>query len=202
MKVERFSSEPLKSNCYLVHDQKEGLIIDPGGISQELLDFLQTQKVQVKAIINTHGHGDHIAGNSWIMEHTGAPLWIHEEEAEYLSDPALNLGTLLGLEFPPVKAERFLAHGDLIFVGKKQLKVLHTPGHTPGGICLFSPGFLISGDTLFKSSAGRWDLPRGNRDLLQQSLLRLARLPLDTIVYPGHGESTTIRDEIENNPFL
>ncbi len=189
-------------NCYVVYDRQEAVIVDPGATSHEILDFLQERELQVMAIVNTHGHADHIAGNAWFMEQTGAPLLIHEEEQSYLTDTALNLAQMIGQDFPPLQADRLLKQGDLIAVGAGELEVLHTPGHSPGGISLYYPGFVVCGDTLFKSSVGRWDLPRGNHAVLQESLLKLARLPLDTIVYPGHGDSTTIRDEIKNNPFL
>jgi len=163
---------------------------------------MRERNLTVKAIVNTHGHADHIAGNAWFMEKTGAPLLIHIDEEAYLSSEELNLARLVRAEFPVVKADRLLKDGDFIPVGDGKLEVLHTPGHSPGGISLYAPGFVISGDTLFQGSVGRWDLPNGDRDVLQESVLRLARLPLDTVVYPGHGDSTTIRAEIKSNPFL
>lgn len=202
MNVQRFLVGAMMVNCYAVYDQREAVIVDPGGTSQEVLDFLQEQKLRVVAIINTHGHADHIAGNAWFVEQTGAPVLIHSEEEAYLADTALNLAHMIRQDFRPLKADRLLREGDIIEVGGGKLEVLHTPGHSPGGISLYSPGFVLSGDTMFKSSVGRWDLPMGDLAVLQESLLRLARLPLDTIVYPGHGDSTTIRNEIKNNPFL
>lgn len=203
MQVERFLVGTLMMvNCYVVYDGDEAVIVDPGGASQEVLDFIDERNLTVKAIVNTHGHADHIAGNAWFMEKTGAPLLIHIDEEAYLSSEELNLARLVRAEFPVVKADRLLKDGDFIPVGDGKLEVLHTPGHSPGGISLYAPGFVISGDTLFQVSVGRWDLPNGDRDVLQESVLRLARLPLDTVVYPGHGDSTTIRAEIKSNPFL
>ncbi|MDI9442054.1 MAG: MBL fold metallo-hydrolase [Firmicutes bacterium] len=203
MQVERFLVGTLMMvNCYVVYDGDEAVIVDPGGASQEVLDFIDERNLTVKAIVNTHGHADHIAGNAWFMEKTGAPLLIHIDEEAYLSSEELNLARLVRAEFPVVKADRLLKDGDFIPVGDGKLEVLHTPGHSPGGISLYAPGFVISGDTLFQGSVGRWDLPNGDRDVLQESVLRLARLPLDTVVYPGHGDSTTIRAEIKSNPFL
>ena len=203
MQVERFLVGTLMMvNCYVVYDGDEAVIVDPGGASQEVLDFIDERNLTVKAIVNTHGHADHIAGNAWFMEKTGAPLLIHIDEEAYLSSEELNLARLVRAEFPVVKADRLLKDGDFIPVGDGKLEVLHTPGHSPGGISLYAPGFVISGDTLFQGSVGRWDLPNGDRDVLQESVLRLARLPLDTVVYPGHGDSTTIRAEIKCNPFL
>lgn len=203
MQVEKFLVGTLMMvNCYVVYDGDEAVIVDPGGASQEVLDFIDERNLTVKAIVNTHGHADHIAGNAWFMEKTGAPLLIHIDEEAYLSSEELNLARLVRAEFPVVKADRLLKDGDFIPVGDGKLEVLHTPGHSPGGISLYAPGFVISGDTLFQGSVGRWDLPNGDRDVLQESVLRLARLPLDTVVYPGHGDSTTIRAEIKSNPFL
>ena len=203
MQVERFLVGTLMMvNCYVVYDGDEAVIVDPGGASQEVLDFIDERNLTVKAIVNTHGHADHIAGNAWFMEKTGAPLLIHIDEEAYLSSEELNLARLVRAEFPVVKADRLLKDGDFIPVGDGKLEVLHTPGHSPGGISLYAPGFVISGDTLFQGSVGRWDLPNGDRDVLQESVLRLARLPLDTVVYPGHCDITTIRAEIKSNPFL
>ena len=201
MIVKRFITNELAANCYVVHSGSDAIVIDPGGESQEVLDYIQEHKLNVIALVNTHGHADHIGGNTWFSEKTGAPIWIHRLDAPYLTDESLNLARFVGQEFQPVEAERLLDDGDEIELGDEKITVLHTPGHTPGGISLYWPGHVITGDTLFRESAGRTDLPGGNSALLTQSLL-LGRLPLDTIVYPGHGESTTIRHELMLNPFL
>ena len=160
MQVERFLVGTLMMvNCYVVYDGDEAVIVDPGGASQEVLDFIDERNLTVKAIVNTHGHADHIAGNAWFMEKTGAPLLIHIDEEAYLSSEELNLARLVRAEFPVVKADRLLKDGDFIPVGDGKLEVLHTPGHSPGGISLYAPGFVISGDTLFQGSVGRWDRP-------------------------------------------
>lgn len=202
MIVKRFITNELAANCYVVHSGSDAIVVDPGGESQEVLNYLQEQSLNVIALVNTHGHADHIGGNTWFVKKTGAPVWIHELDAPYLADESLNLARFVGQEFEPVTAGRLLRDGDEIELGGEVITVLHTPGHTPGGISLYWPGHVITGDTLFKESAGRTDLPGGNSAQLGNSLLRLGRLPLDTIVYPGHGESTTIRHEIMLNPFL
>lgn len=202
MQVATFVVNALQTNCYLVYDAGEAIIVDPGGPTQELLDFLEQEKLQVVGIVNTHGHADHILGNAWAMEKTKAPLAIHELDAPFLADPNLHLGPQIRQNVPAVEAARLLKDGDLIQLGKGSLKVLHTPGHTPGGISLYAPGFVLSGDTLFKLSVGRWDFPGSDEGALQQSLQRLAQLPPETKVYPGHGPSTTIGEELAGNPFL
>lgn len=202
MQVKAFVVTLLSVNCYVVYHQGEAIVIDPGAPSDKILDFIQGENLNVVAIINTHGHADHIAGNSWFMEKVKAPLAIHELEKPYLTDPELHLGPMINMDFPQVQADRLLKEGDSVNIGDKKLEVYHTPGHSPGGIALYGSGLLFSGDTLFKASVGRTDLPMGDQAVLQQSLIRLARLPLDTVVYPGHGPSTTIKDEIKENPFL
>ncbi len=202
MKIERFRVNFMEVNCYVVYHEKEAMVVDPGDASEQVLTYINQRDLKVVAIINTHGHADHIMGNAWFMEKTKAPLWIHEKDAEYLSNPEMHLGSLTNMDVPTVEAGRFLKDGDVINVGNKSLEVMHTPGHSPGGICLYAPNLLISGDTLFKNSVGRWDLPGGNLDVLKESILRLGRLPIETVVYPGHGPSTTIEHEIINNSFL
>lgn len=202
MNIKRFIVNPLAVNCYVVYQNGQGIIVDPGEASPEILDYINFRKLDILAVINTHGHADHIAGNDWFREMTKAPLWIHEAEEGFLGDARLNLGSYLRQDFSCAAADRLLKEGDIITVGDSTLEVLHTPGHSPGSISLYGEGVLFSGDTLFKSSVGRWDLPGGDHGMLQKSVLRLGRLPLETKVYPGHGECTMIAEEIRKNPFL
>lgn len=202
MQIERFVVNSLSTNCYVVHDSGEAVVVDPGAESQEVLNFIQENGLRVVAIINTHGHCDHILGNAWLKEQTGAPIAVHEADSPFLSDPELHLGPQVRMQVPPTKADRLLKDGDEIAVGQGSLQVIHTPGHSPGGICLYGPGLLISGDTLFKSSVGRWDFPSSDEQDLFQSLKRLVVLPPETKVYPGHGFSTTLARELVENPFL
>ncbi len=202
MQVKLFHANKFGVNCYVVYHQQEAVIVDPGGPSADVLAFLEKEGLEAKAIINTHGHADHIAGNAWFVEKTGAPLMIHGADAKYLNDPFLHLGHQIRLEVPDSKADRLLSEGDIIQVGGKNLTVIHTPGHSGGGIGLLGPGFLLSGDTLFKESVGRWDFLESDEQALRGSLLRLAQLPLETVVYPGHGPQSTISHELKHNPFL
>ncbi len=202
MQIERFVFNAYSTNCYVIYDQGEAVIVDPGDNSEKVLAFLEQEGLRAVAIVNTHGHCDHIFGNAWFKEKTGAPLCIHEDDAAFLADSRLNLGTQVRLEVAVSEADRLLKDGDEIAVGSGNLQVIHTPGHTPGGICLYGHGILISGDTLFKSSVGRWDFPGSDEQALLKSLKRLTELPLETKVYPGHGFSTTVARELELNPFL
>jgi hydroxyacylglutathione hydrolase len=202
MQIERFVFNSFSTNCYVVYSDGEAVIVDPGADAQAVLDFLAQHHLRPVAIINTHGHCDHILGNAWLKAKTGAPLCIHEADAPYLDDPNLHLGPQVRMDVPPVQADRLLRDGDEIQVGSKHLQVIHTPGHTPGGISLYGEGILLSGDTLFRSSVGRWDFPGSDEQALRQSLKRLTELSPETKVYPGHGFSTTLARELLENPFL
>ena len=202
MQIERFVLNAFSTNCYVLYDGGEAGVVDPGAESEKVLEFLERQQLRTVAVIDTNGHCDHIAGNAWFKEQTKAPLAIHVADAPYLTDPLLNLGQQVRLEAAPLEADRLLQEGDEITFGSCTLQVLHTPGHTPGGICLYGHGILVSGDTLFRQSVGRWDFPGSDEQALFGSLRRLAQLPPETKVYPGHGFSTTIGRELEDNPFL
>ena len=143
-------------------------------------------------------------GNQRLRAATRAPIWIHQDDGPYLTDPNLNLAPLVtGGNYVGPAADRLLSHGEIIKVGGLELEVIHTPGHSPGSVCLLGPGFLFSGDTLFALSIGRSDLPGGDGKVLQESLKKLVqKVPTDTIIYPGHGEGTTMKRELTHNPFL
>ena len=203
MEVRKFVSRLLAVNCYVVSEQDTAIVIDPVIEGEAVLAYLQARQLKLAAIINTHGHADHIAGNQWFREQTGAPVWIHAADAVYLTDPALNLSSMVmgeGMKSP--EAERLLKDGDQIALGTAFLTVIHTPGHTPGSICLLGPGVLFSGDTLFRSSVGRSDFPGGDARVLRESLQKLKELPPATRIYPGHGQETTMAEELAHNFFL
>ncbi|MBC7104518.1 MAG: MBL fold metallo-hydrolase, partial [Firmicutes bacterium] len=164
---------------------------------------LKARGLKLRYIILTHGHVDHIAALGEVREATGAEVLIHAADAEMLTDPTRNLSLFTGrrLRFSP--AERLLADGDVVEVGTVCLEVIHTPGHTPGGICLKTDDVVITGDTLFAGSIGRSDFPGGNHGQLIRSIKeRLLCLPGHTRVYPGHGPETTIEEEKRYNPVL
>ncbi len=190
---------PLDNNVLLVADRtaRAAMVIDPAlGATAPVLAAARELQVEIVLIVNTHGHWDHVADNAPLAQATGAPIAIHTADAAQLARPAGALGSL-PWDIPPSHADRVLMEGDAVHVGATTFTVLHTPGHTPGGICLYSAAWslLISGDTLFAGSYGRYDLPGGDPGALRDSLARLAELPAATKVYPGHGGTTTIGAE-------
>ncbi len=190
---------PLDNNVLLVADRTAGaaMVVDPAlGATQSVLATARELQVEIVLIVNTHGHWDHVADNTPLAHATGAPIAIHTADAARLGRPKGELGPL-PREIQPSHADRILTEGDTVQVGATTFTVLHTPGHTPGGLCLYSDvrSLLISGDTLFAGSYGRYDLPGGDPAALRDSLARLAELPAATQVYPGHGGTTTIGAE-------
>ncbi|MFQ5839820.1 MAG: MBL fold metallo-hydrolase [Candidatus Methylomirabilales bacterium] len=203
VKVERFVIGPLETNAYLVVDEAEVVLVDPGLESEGIYDTIDRQGLHVVAIVNTHGHFDHIAGNAFFKAKTGAPLLIHEADLPVM-EGADQQALHFGFHLPQMpRPDRLLADGEEIAVGSGVLGILHTPGHTPGGICLAGPGFVLAGDTLFAGSVGRTDMAGGSFETLLSSIrVKLLSFPDDTLVYPGHGPVTTIGAERAHNPFL
>lgn len=173
MKVKRLIVGPLATNCYLLISKDELAIVDPGGGANKILEEIKKMGVKVKYIINTHYHFDHTLANNKIKERTGAKILIHQAEKNFIN----------------FKADKFLKEGDKIRVEDSTLKVIHTPGHTKGGVSLLGKDFIITGDTLFKDGHGRTDLPGGSQEDIEKSLDKLSNLlKPGTKVYPGHGE--------------
>lgn len=196
---------PLQTNCYLLVCEATGqaVVIDPGAEGKKILDVINKGGWQVKYIINTHGHGDHIGANGVVKEATGASLLIHQSDASYLSDPNKNLLSLMGDKLVNPAADKLLQHGDKVHVGELELDIIHTPGHTPGGISIKVGNVLFTGDTLFAGSIGRTDFPGGSLTQLLASVKeRLFCLGDDVVFYPGHGPSSTIGEEKLYNPFF
>ncbi|MCL2340319.1 MAG: MBL fold metallo-hydrolase [Proteobacteria bacterium] len=208
MLVKQFTVGMMGVCCYVVscEQTKEAAIIDPGGDEDRVLDYCRANGLTVTHIINTHGHPDHVCGNARIQEATGAKIVMHAEDVNYFTDPRIkNLFSSLGMpESPPVDMP--VRDGDIIAIGKEQLQVIHTPGHTPGGICLYSPPHCFTGDTLFVGAVGRTDFPGGSmRELIDAIKSRLLTLPPKTFVWPGHGyggSQSTIAGEARTNPYL
>jgi glyoxylase-like metal-dependent hydrolase (beta-lactamase superfamily II) len=193
------------ANCYIIADEEvnEGIVVDPGGDAEKIYKFVNSLGIHIKEIVLTHGHHDHIGGADELRTLTKAPIAIHKKDAEMTEDPEKNLSTMMYGPDTNFVVDRKLTDGDVITFGNKTLKVIHTPGHTYGGICLYGESILISGDTLFERSVGRSDLYGGDHDTLVKSIInKLMILEDDLKVYPGHGSDTTIAIEKKSNPFL
>lgn len=199
LKVETQLGDP--TNCYIVEDEesKETMVIDPGGEADKIIGMLNTLKIEkLKYIYLTHCHGDHFGAILELKEKKGGKVLIHRDDAEGLYNPSISLTYYIGMEDIILEADSRVDEGDSIHLGNLEFKVIHTPGHTKGGTCLFckEQGLLFSGDTLFKGTWGRTDLPTSNFPAIIDSITnKLTKLPDDTIVYPGHGRMTRIGDE-------
>ncbi len=208
--VKPFTFNPVSENTYVVYnDKKDCCIIDPGcyfaSEEMELKNFIETNGLTPKYLFNTHCHLDHIFGNRYVHKTFGLELYLHPlEEAVLAFGPAS--GQMWNLPFDNYDGPlHFLDEGDVVRLGDDELHVLFTPGHSPGSISFYSKEnkFVIGGDVLFQGSVGRTDLPGGSFNILQESIkTKLFTLPGDTIVYSGHGDTTTVGDEMKSNPFV
>jgi hydroxyacylglutathione hydrolase len=214
MKIDRLILGAYETNCYVLRgseESKDCLIIDPGLEAWELIDFLNKYKLNPVAVVLTHGHIDHIAGLAELRENypqssaIGIKVYIHKLDAEMLSQPMTNLSAMTGAGFTTAPADSFLEENDVIKEAGVTLSVLHTPGHTPGGISLYAKDeqIVFAGDALFAGSVGRTDFPNGSMTQLINSIKeKLFTLPDETKVYPGHGPTTSIANEKKHNPFV
>lgn len=199
LKVNTALGEP--TNSYIVEDEesKETMVIDPGGEADKIIDMLDTLGVdKLKYIYLTHCHGDHFGAILDLKAKKGGKVLIHRDDAEGLYNPSISLTYYIGMADIELEADSRVDEGDIIHLGNLEFRVIHTPGHTKGGSCLYckEQSLLFSGDTLFKGTWGRTDLPTSNfPDIIASITNKLTVLPDDTIVYPGHGRMTTIREE-------
>lgn len=198
MQIHAFNVGMLSTNCYVVNCEKtkEAIIIDPGldapSEATQIFRYVEEGRLKVKFIVNTHGHADHVSGDSLLKKEYRVPICIHLYDSHCLRS----------LDTAPQPANILLEDGALLEFGKATLRVMHTPGHTPGSISLLGEGAIFTGDTLFAGSIGRTDFPGGSDYEMHASLKKLLTLPEHYVVYPGHGPTSTIGDEKRFNPFL
>ncbi len=204
MILRRLVINPFGTNCYIVGSEstREGMVIDPGGNGKEILRQVREIGLDIKYVVLTHGHIDHIGAVKEVKEATGAEFCVHSGETRLVQERPL--GSIVGLQYPILPApDCWLNGGDSIDIGDLHFLVLHTPGHSPGGICLLGEGIVFSGDTLFNYGIGRTDFPGSSHSQLMNSIhTKLMVLPDNTVVYPGHGPETTVGAEQRGNPFL
>ena len=196
---------PLAVNCYIVGDEntREGIVIDPGDDARDIINAIKKHQLHIVAIVNTHAHFDHVGALNEVRSFTGAPFMLHVDEVPILGSVSMS-AAMFGMSVPqPKPADRLLREGDQVSAGSIALQVLHTPGHTPGGICLREGKHVFVGDTLFQGSIGRTDFPGGDYGTLMASIRdKLLPLPDVTVVHAGHGSATTMGEEKQFNPFV
>ena len=200
MKILAYS---LAANCYLIYDEKskKACLIDAPEYNDEIMEAFTSNELSLEYIILTHGHFDHILGASEFREKTGAKIVVHELDTEYLENPEKSMTSRYGGE--TISADITVKDNDILTFGDISLRVIHTPGHTKGSSCFVyeEEKIMFSGDTLFKDTIGRYDFYGGNYDTLMESLQKLKSLNENYTIYPGHGDSTTLDDEIAKNPY-
>lgn len=204
MKIEHIVVGPLQVNCYLIYDEesRDALVIDPGADPQRILKAINTLGLNVTHIICTHGHFDHVGAVASVKGKTGAPVLINKEDLDiYSNAPAQAAFWEYEVE-PPPQPDGFAGEGDEFTVGRSTLRVLHTPGHSPGGMCLYGGGVIITGDTVFAGSVGRTDFPGGSLEELRQSFRKIIAFPPETAILPGHGPASTVGEELSSNFFM
>ncbi len=204
MKIGHLIVGSLQSNCYIVYDEKslESLVIDPGEDAERIIKQIEDERLKVRYIVCTHGHFDHIGAVATLRRKTGAAIVLHRQEIEIYRHAAEFAESWdFHIEQPP-EPHLFVEEGSELIVGGLVFSVLHTPGHSPGGICLYGQGVLFSGDTIFAGSVGRTDFYGGDVGELKKSFRRLISLPQDTVILSGHGGRSTIGNEIITNFFV
>jgi hydroxyacylglutathione hydrolase len=206
MIIETLQLGPLGTNCFIVTDEAaaRAAVIDPGDDAPLVLDALERAGLTLELIVATHAHFDHVGGVREIKEATGAPFLIGELERAVLDVAAERAAILFGVTIPrPPAPDRLLRDGEVLMLGGRPFRVVHTPGHSPGHICLLGDGVAFVGDVVFAGSVGRTDLPGADHGALLHSIARhILTLPDDTVLYNGHGPSTTVGRERRTNPFL
>lgn len=203
MLIRNITVGPLQANCFIIGDEtsRQAIVIDPGDEPDLIMDVINENRLEVSYIVCTHGHFDHVGAVSDIKEKTGAKVIIHKDEIE-IYHAARDMAAFWGYEVERLpEPDMLVDDGDRIGVGNTNFTILHTPGHSPGGICLYGDDIIVTGDTLFAGSVGRTDFYGGDMNKLRESFNRLMSLPDETRVLPGHGPDSTIGIEKKDNPF-
>ncbi|MFA5577413.1 MAG: MBL fold metallo-hydrolase [Tissierellaceae bacterium] len=205
MKLLRLPVGIYSANCYIIFSEKtkDGIVIDPGGDAEDIIKLVEKNQINIKYILLTHGHGDHIGGLADIKKAIDVPVGIHEGDREMLEDGNINLSSQMAMGSVEIQADILLKDKDVLEFGDERAEIIHTPGHTRGGICIKLNDTIITGDTLFAGSIGRTDLPGGDYATIISSIKEKLMIYEDHVkIYPGHGLSSTIGNERLNNPFL
>ena len=197
MEIKKVITNALEESSYIISSGSEGIIVDPGGNARGILDA--AEGINIKYILLTHGHFDHIMAANEVKKATGAKLLVPKGDSEMLADPGKSCGAMYGFVHDNIEFDKELCEGDKISFGAVTFTAMETPGHSLGSMCYIGHGILISGDVLFRGTIGRFDYE--NMGYMSSSLKKLWQLPKETVVYPGHGAATTIGYEIENNPY-
>ena len=194
----------LQTNCYILKSRSEAIVVDPGDEPERILKFIQDINAAPARIVATHTHFDHVLAVDGVRRATKTPFLIHRDDLPMLQSMQSRVRQFMGFEVPPPpKVDGYLKDGDTLELGDEAIRILHTPGHSPGSISLAGSGYVLTGDALFNQSIGRTDLPGGDLKILMHSIKdRIFKLEDNTIVYPGHGPETTIGDEKLANPFV
>jgi len=212
MKVKQFTVNPFQTNCFIYYDEnsKEGVIIDPGAYTKEeenaIKDFIEENKINIKYIINTHGHIDHIMGNKFAKEAFDVPMLIYKDDLFFV-DNLIEQSQMFGIDASPSPPfDEYITEDTVINIGDAKLNFINTPGHSPGSVCIIDNDNknVFCGDLVFKNSVGRTDLPMGNFEVLIDSIKNklFGKCSDDYTLYPGHMEPTTVLEEKNNNPFI
>jgi len=202
--IKTFVVGAIQTNCYVFFDDvsKEAMIVDPGYFEERICSFIKEEQLKLKYIYLTHCHFDHIMGANWLKEQLGGTIACLDKEEENCKDKNITMGKAVFSKSITINPDKIFFENDEIQIGELNFKIIHTPGHTSGSSCLYGNGILIAGDTLFNGTYGRCDLPTGNiYDIRKSIKVKLFELPDNTIVYPGHGDITTIGDEKKNEEF-